>query len=102
MQYPLLSFCFLAGGETSNRELLPLVEVYNPVTNKTKQLSPMLTPRRSLGVVIVDNMIFAIGGSDGLSALCTVEVILFPCIIKYCEHVMLVLKCLFQLSCKAF
>ena len=42
----------------------------------------MPTPRRSLGVVIVDNMIFAIGGSDGTSAVCTVEVIFFPCIVK--------------------
>ena len=67
---------FSTGGETSNRELLPVVEVYSPVTNKTKQLSPMPTPRRSLGVVIVDNMIFAVGGSDGTSAICTVEVIL--------------------------
>lgn len=62
------------GGESSNRKILSSVEVYNPVTNKTRKLSPLPTPRRSLGISIIEKVIYAIGGSDGTHALTTVEV----------------------------
>ncbi|KAK7109212.1 kelch-like protein 18 [Littorina saxatilis] len=72
--YGATDFLYAVGGETTNRELITMVEGYNPVSNKSTELSAMPTARRSLGILIVDNMIFAVGGSDKGAAVSTVEV----------------------------
>ncbi|XP_076439462.1 kelch-like protein 18 [Babylonia areolata] len=66
-------FLHAVGGEAASRELLPILEGYNPLNNTTKQFASMPNARRSLGVVMMDNVIYAIGGSDGATAVRTVE-----------------------------
>ncbi|KAK7500807.1 hypothetical protein BaRGS_00008051 [Batillaria attramentaria] len=78
-------YLYAVGGETSNREILSSVEGYNPVTNKTRKLSPLPTPRRSLGVVILEKMIYAVGGSDGSSPVYDIEKDSWKTLASMCE-----------------
>ena len=46
---------------------------YDPNVNQWISVSPMLTRRKHLGVAVVDDFIFSVGGRDEHSELNTVE-----------------------------
>ncbi|KAK3741338.1 hypothetical protein RRG08_034383 [Elysia crispata] len=54
---------YCVGGESSNREILSSFESYNPFKNQSKELPPLPEAKRSLGLAIVDKVIYAIGGA---------------------------------------
>ena len=55
---------FLSGGESSNREILSSFESFNPFKNQSKELLPLPEAKRSLGLAIVDKVIYAVGGAS--------------------------------------
>lgn len=67
-------FVYVVGGETSpGRSTVNTVEQFNPRKNIWKDLAPMETTRRGVGVDILNGFLYAVGGSDGLHALRVVE-----------------------------
>ncbi|CAL1546781.1 unnamed protein product [Lymnaea stagnalis] len=54
---------YSVGGESSSREILSSFESFNPFTNQATQLPPLPEKKRSLGVVVVDKIIYAVGGA---------------------------------------
>lgn len=54
---------YCVGGESSNREILSSFESYNPLKNESKELPRLPKAKRSLGLAIVDKVIYAIGGA---------------------------------------
>uniref|UniRef100_A0A3Q1GU29 Kelch-like ECH-associated protein 1a n=1 Tax=Acanthochromis polyacanthus TaxID=80966 RepID=A0A3Q1GU29_9TELE len=48
-------------------------EKYQPDTNSWQQLAPMNTIRSGLGLVCMNSYLYAVGGYDGRSQLCSVE-----------------------------
>ncbi|XP_071488301.1 kelch-like protein 18 [Diadema antillarum] len=58
-------FIYVVGGEISpSRNTLCSAECYQPAINNWSPLPPMKQSRRGVGVVVVDNIIYAIGGAD--------------------------------------
>ncbi|XP_022106142.1 kelch-like protein 18 isoform X1 [Acanthaster planci] len=55
-------------------ESLNAVELYEPATNTWTVGKPMTTPRSRVGVTVLANRLYAIGGYDGQARLNTVEV----------------------------
>ena len=45
------------------------MEKYNPTSETWCEVSPMLTPRRGLGVATLEGILYVVGGSDGIAAL---------------------------------
>ena len=65
---------YIVGGETyPGRSTVATVEEYNPAKDSWRQLAPMPCARRGMGVCVLNGLLYAIGGSDGLQALCMVE-----------------------------
>ena len=65
---------YVIGGETDpGRSMVATVEEYNPVKETWTQLKPLSNSRRGVGVSILEGLLYAIGGSDGLQALQLVE-----------------------------
>ena len=48
-------------------------EKYNPTTNAWTRIPDMYNPRSNFAIEIIDDMIFAIGGFNGVSTTCHVE-----------------------------
>ena len=68
------SLVYMVGGETfPGRTTVNTVEEYDPSKNAWRELASMNTARRGVGVGILDNFIYAVGGSDGRDALKLVE-----------------------------
>ena len=67
-------FIYVVGGETSpGRSTVGCVDQFYPVKNTWTELAPMGKARRGIGVGILNGLLFALGGSDGISALRLVE-----------------------------
>jgi N-acetylneuraminic acid mutarotase len=67
---------YAVGGELSpagSRTMSHAVEAYDPASNSWSTRAPMPTARDALSVVVVDDVLYAIGGFDGLAYLRTVE-----------------------------
>lgn len=63
-------FVYVVGGETDpGRATISSMELYDPARKAWKDLAPMQTHRRGVGVGILDGLLYAVGGSDGLHAL---------------------------------
>lgn len=52
---------------------LNIVEKYDPEKNKWQRVAPMCARRLGVAVAVVNDMLYAVGGSDGTSPLGTVE-----------------------------
>ena len=52
---------------------LNIVEKYDPVKNKWQRIAPMSARRLGVAVAVVNDVLYAVGGSDGTSPLYTVE-----------------------------
>ncbi|XP_005094378.1 kelch-like protein 18 [Aplysia californica] len=61
------------GGESSSREILSSFESFSPYTNEAKELPPLPEAKRSLGVAILDKIIYAFGGASGFQGSRTVH-----------------------------
>lgn len=48
-------------------------ESYDPFTNEWNVVAKLNTPRHRLGVAVLDGMIYAVGGSDGMIHLNSIE-----------------------------
>ena len=57
----LQSRLYVVGGD-SNGECLPSVECYDPATGCWSAVSPLKTPRAQLSCVVLNDLLFAIGG----------------------------------------
>lgn len=55
---------YIVGGCTHNKRHLQDVLSYNPVTGEWGQLSPMLVPRSQMGVAVLDNYLYVVGGTN--------------------------------------
>jgi N-acetylneuraminic acid mutarotase len=65
---------YLVGGEARpSRNVLNTVTAFIPETHVWKTLSPMATCRRGAAITILNDKLFAIGGSDGKQALHSLE-----------------------------
>ncbi|CAF2976591.1 unnamed protein product [Rotaria socialis] len=49
------------------------VEMFDPVTNEWRAVSPMSKRRCGVGVAVLNNLLYAVGGHDGVSYLNSVE-----------------------------
>jgi kelch-like protein 20 len=52
---------------------LNIVEKYDPSKNKWQRITPMSARRLGVAVAVVNDTLYAVGGSDGTSPLATVE-----------------------------
>ena len=67
-------FVYVVGGETNpGRATVNTVEEYNPLKDSWRELAPMSTKRRGVGVAILNGLLYAVGGSDGVQALRSAE-----------------------------
>ena len=65
---------YVVGGETDpGRATVNMVEVYNPAKDSWRELAPMGTKRRGVGVAILNGLLYVVGGSDGVQALRSAE-----------------------------
>lgn len=55
---------YIIGGKTINGEYPSLVEIYDPSLNMVVSGAPFPNPRSNAGSVLIDSMIYIIGGSD--------------------------------------
>ena len=60
----LFNFQFFSG-----RHVVSAVEKFSPSSGTWCPVSPLLTPRRSHGVAMLDGALYAVGGSDGIATL---------------------------------
>jgi len=71
--FDVVGYMFAVGGLASTGESLSSVEMYDPVTRKWGATAGMTTQRSRVGVAVVDDVLYAIGGYDGRERLDTVE-----------------------------
>lgn len=64
---------YAIGGLTSSGEALSTVETYDTLTGRWVPGLPMSTLRTRVGVTVLDNKLYALGGFDGHRRLSTVE-----------------------------
>ncbi len=65
---------YVVGGMSELGVELRTVEAYNPVTQEWRQLARMATPRAYVGVAVLDDYIYAVGGwNEARRALRTAE-----------------------------
>ena len=64
---------YAIGGLTSSGEALSTVEKYDSLKEQWIAGTPMSTLRTRVGVAVLDNKLYALGGFDGHRRLCTVE-----------------------------
>ena len=64
---------YAIGGLTSSGEALSTVETYDTLTGQWLPGLPMSTLRTRVGVAVLDNKLYALGGFDGHKRLSTVE-----------------------------
>ncbi|XP_077160551.1 kelch-like protein 18 isoform X2 [Paroedura picta] len=65
---------YAVGGLNSAGDSLNVVEVFDPIANHWTQCQPMTTARSRVGVAVLNELLYAIGGYDGQLRLSTVEV----------------------------
>jgi len=71
--FDIVGYIYAVGGLSSTGESLSTVEKYDPVTRKWRPSAEMTTKRSRVGVAVVDDVLYAIGGYDGRERLDTVE-----------------------------
>ena len=62
----------LVGGWCSG-DAIASVEMFDPATNDWKAVAPMSKRRCGVGVSVLNNLLYAVGGHDGVSYLNSVE-----------------------------
>ena len=63
-------FVYVVGGETDpGRSLINTVGVFQPSKNTWRDLAPMVTSRRGVGLSLLGGLLYAVGGSDRMHAL---------------------------------
>lgn len=62
------------GGQTKSGNSLSTVEVFDPIVGRWKDAEAMSMLRSRVGVAVMKNKLFAIGGYNGSERLNTVEV----------------------------
>ncbi len=70
----LVGVIYAVGGQTKAGNSLSTVEVYDPVMGRWKDAEAMSMLRSRVGVAVMSNRLYAIGGYNGLDRLNTVEV----------------------------
>ena len=68
--FPL--FISIVGGWCSG-DAIASVEMFNPTNNEWKAVAPMSKRRCGVGVTVLNNLLYAVGGHDGVSYLNSVE-----------------------------
>lgn len=69
---PLLGPCLVVGGWCSG-DAISSVERYDPQTNEWRMVASMSKRRCGVGVSVLDDLLYAVGGHDGSSYLNSVE-----------------------------
>lgn len=64
---------YAVGGKESSENITRSVETYNHLESKWKEATGMIVRRQQLGVGVLDNKVYAVGGSDGSLRLSSVE-----------------------------
>lgn len=64
--------CFVVGGWCSG-DAISSVERYDPQTNEWRMVASMSKRRCGVGVSVLDDLLYAVGGHDGSSYLNSVE-----------------------------
>lgn len=54
-------------------DAIPSVEMFHPSTNELRTVAPMFKRRCGVGVGVLNNLLYAVGGHDGVSYLNSVE-----------------------------
>ncbi|XP_065224534.1 kelch-like protein 18 [Planococcus citri] len=70
----LIGYIFAVGGLTKSGDSLSTVEVYDPTTGKWEMAEAMSMLRSRVGVAVMHNKLFAVGGYNGSERLSTSEV----------------------------
>jgi hypothetical protein len=63
---------FVVGGWCSG-DAIASVEMFDPSTNEWRAVAPMSKRRCGVGVGVLNNLLYAVGGHDGVSYLNSVE-----------------------------
>lgn len=71
--FDIVGYIYAVGGLASSGESLSTVEMFDPVTRKWRPAPGMTTQRSRVGVAVVDDVLYAVGGYDGRERLDTVE-----------------------------
>ncbi len=70
----MVGVIYAVGGQTKSGNSLSTVEVYNPTSGRWRDAEAMSMLRSRVGVAVMQNRLFAIGGYNGQERLNTVEV----------------------------
>ncbi len=70
----VIGLIYAVGGQTKSGNSLSTVEVYDPITGRWKDAEAMSMLRSRVGVAVMKNRLYAIGGYNGTERLNTVEV----------------------------
>ena len=70
----VIGVIYAVGGQTKSGNSLSTVEVYDPITKRWKDAEAMSMHRSRVGVAVMKNRLYAIGGYNGTERLNTVEV----------------------------
>lgn len=68
----VFSFIYLVGGWCSG-DAISSVEKYDPQTNEWRLVAPMSKRRCGVGVAVLNDLLYAVGGHDGQSYLNSIE-----------------------------
>ena len=72
------------------------VERYDPLYDEWSNVASLTVPRNRLGVAVVDGVVYAVGGSDGIEIIITVIIIIKIIIIMiYVIIIIIILLLLF-------
>ena len=64
---------YMVGGCTKNQRHMSDLQSFNPLTGEWKCLPPMTTARSQMGVAIIENHLYVIGGDNKHNILDSVE-----------------------------
>ena len=70
----LVGVIYAVGGQTKSGNSLSTVEVYDPIAGRWKDAEAMSMLRSRVGVAVMQNRLYAIGGYNGQERVNTVEV----------------------------
>ena len=59
-----LGLIYIVGGCTHTNRHHSSLSSYNPITGEWETLAPMLVPRSQMGVAILDNHLYVVGGTN--------------------------------------
>lgn len=70
----IVGVIYAVGGQTKSGNSLSTVEVYDPILGRWRDAEAMSMLRSRVGVAVMENRLYAIGGYNGTDRLNTVEV----------------------------